>query len=355
MTIPAYSYIDDVEIDDLWMRLKRDGVDIERIKKAKNEVSGKAKVGLGKLINLLAGDLTAEAGAKIAREETVKTTYAAPIRLLLLQELLEPFKRVKLEDHDAVEKLQPNEFVEVNCPALDVALLPRFGDFGYIDVANEVIKEQSKDDDITPAQHAELVLDHVKEFAKQSSALSFWVRLIQEHEGALARLQRCYPGALMNYMSICRDDLSVGASLALREGSAVESPVPISSRSKGPDEMDEVAKGIRENQDERMRLLLEGRSELAVGAHLRRIQQDRDRKKAEKEERRKSESRAKCDTLLVAYFDDAKSKRNIFAPSRAVRSLLFGRVLSNELDDDPDDRGVSTRMIIAQPFTLSIG
>jgi hypothetical protein len=74
MALPAYSYIDGVEIDDLWMRLKRDGVPTERLNKATAEVSGKVSLGLGKLINWLANTPT-------ARRKACPRPGSAPSRL----------------------------------------------------------------------------------------------------------------------------------------------------------------------------------------------------------------------------------------------------------------------------------
>ena len=85
-----------------------------------------------------------------------------------------------------------------------------------------------------------------------------------------------------------------------------------------------------------------------------RKQEERKRKKADEEEKRKADLRANCDTLMVAYFEREIMKRNAL-PSTG-RACLFGRVLSNELENDEDNAdGALTRMITVQPITLSVG
>jgi len=177
MGVPTLAYIDGGLIDELWMLLKRDGVPTERLNKAKAAVSGKVSysLGAGHLVSWLIGDLKGEAGGQLDGEETVKTTYAAPARLLLIQELLSSIRYAKLEQHDAIAHLTVNDFVDIECPALSLTLLPRYGDYAHICMANELAEERSGHDDVTPRDRYELVAKHVEKFSTQSTAFSFWL------------------------------------------------------------------------------------------------------------------------------------------------------------------------------------
>jgi hypothetical protein len=120
MEIPALSYIDDELVDELWMLLKQDGIPVERLDKAEAHLSAKVKFGLGKVLTWLVSDLKGELGAQVAGERGTKIAYAAPVRLLLLLELLPSIKHFALEQHDLIAVLKAGDFIDVNFdPARD--------------------------------------------------------------------------------------------------------------------------------------------------------------------------------------------------------------------------------------------
>jgi hypothetical protein len=100
----------------------------------------------------VAGDLKAEGGGKVTRGSSVTVSYAAPYRLLLLLKLLPSIKRMSLEEHDKLAGPEAGDFIELDCPGFEMALLPQLGDYWHLILANE---EWSRSEKLSPQEERE--------------------------------------------------------------------------------------------------------------------------------------------------------------------------------------------------------
>jgi hypothetical protein len=351
--IPTLAYIDGEVIDELWMNLKRDGVAIERLNKAKAVVSGKVTFGVGNLISWLVSDLKGELSGQVDGEETVKRTYAAPFRLLLLLELLPDLKSMKLEDHDILAQLKPNDLVDVDCPRILMLPLPKLGDFAHITLASELMEEQLGQADLTPKDRAELAEKHFNKFSVLPTAFSFWLRLHRDDEKEdkdLARLNHHYPEIVMNMMSLSRDDLILGIAIAERS----RPPELVDPEDRKPPSRSEVRRAqMREAEarirDRAMDALLSPEDREREQAERRRRKADAEAEAKQALEKRRLDLRTNCDALMLTSFAQGNMKQNVAALSATGRRRVFGRIMDNLLKDD-----TGTRLITVQPITLSI-
>ncbi len=345
MNVHALSYIDDALIDEIWMVLKRDGIPVERLNDAKAKVSGKAKFGLGHLWNWLIGDLEATVEGETALGQSTKTAYAAPYRLLLVLELVPKIKHFALEQHDASETLEPGDFVNVSCPALQLVLLPRIGDYWHFMLATGLAQQLDGGSDAGPAaqqQQVKSALKYIEKFSSYNRAFSYWSQLEEsEPNTALGRLSAHHHETMLGMLGMCNDDLILGTSLARRP----EAPQTAIRENPGEppleDMLDDVFSGILPQTGDRRRRATERQAEAA-----------------RRQQKMVSELNARCDTLLATCFEQQKMKLNVAALSSAGRVHLFGRVLGNVLESDPKilrTRPNTTRMITVQPITLSVG
>jgi hypothetical protein len=216
MDIPALPYIDDDLIDELWMGLKQDGIPIERIDTAKAHLSAKAKFGLGKVLEWLVTDLKTELDAGVAGERATKIAYAATARLPLLVELLPSVRHIALEQHDLIAALKPHDFIDINCPALSFALLPRFGDYLHVQAMNAL--GQADTSELAEKPSLTDIGTFAQKFSTLNAAYSFHARLsVEDRTDALFRLNDQFPLFLINMMCLCEDNMVLAAALADRD------------------------------------------------------------------------------------------------------------------------------------------
>jgi hypothetical protein len=211
--IPALPYIDDDLVDELWMGLKQDGIPIERIDTAKAHLSAKAKFGLGKVLEWLVTELKSELDAGVAGERATKIAYAATARLPLLLELLPSIKHIALEQHDLIAALKPHDFIDINCPALSFALLPRFGDYLHVQAMDAL----SQADTSEPAERPSIqdISKLAEKFSTLNAAYSFHARLsVEDRTNALFRLNDQFFPFLINMMCLCEHNTVLAAALA---------------------------------------------------------------------------------------------------------------------------------------------
>jgi len=139
-----------------------------------------------------------------------------------------------------------------------------------------------------------------------------------------------YPDVIENLMGLSRDNFIVGAALALGPR---RDPLPAWKRIEAIRES--VRRQAREKDVEMLSSIQRGKREKLEVKGL--------------EEERTTESNTQCDALIVACFEEPKMKQNVAAlATKDGRVRLFGRLLSNVLEDETE-----TRMMSVQPYTLS--
>ncbi len=112
---PIHLFLNDALVDEVWMSIKRDGIETERVKAATAKVSAKAKFGLGKLWSWLASDLNMEVNAGADITHTTKLQSTSFLRALLIPELLENVVHGANLDQDLLEKHRTGTFVNFEC------------------------------------------------------------------------------------------------------------------------------------------------------------------------------------------------------------------------------------------------
>ena len=344
MELPTLSYIDGTLIDEVWMRLKKDGIQQERLNKAKATVTAKAKFGLGKLLSGLHGDITGELGGTLGGEETVKTTYAAPFRLVILRDLL-GLTAIELDQHDQVANLRAGDFVEMTCPHLSLALLPRFGDFAHISLAFDLLTEHTKDENFTSKDLNDLFSEHILKFSAHPRATAFVQLLEQEDErnGPISRFHKQYSERLKSMMRLCSDNMIIGASLALRSPGPKLIP---EEKPKSESELLAEARRIRMEDAQSRMTFLQGTK---TGDAMARRRDERIAEETRKQEETRLALSANSDTLMVTCFKEEHMRLNVAALSATGPSRIFGKVLNNNLEDF-----TGTRIISLEPITHSI-
>jgi hypothetical protein len=126
---PIHLFLNDALVDEVWMSIKRDGIETERVKEATAKVSAKAKFGLGKLWSWLASDLNMEinAAADITHTTTLQSTSF--LRALLIPELLENVVRGGNLDQDLLKKHRIGTFVNFECTHSHLVPIPTMDEF----------------------------------------------------------------------------------------------------------------------------------------------------------------------------------------------------------------------------------
>jgi hypothetical protein len=126
---PIHLFLNDALVDEVWMSIKRDGIETDRVKAATAKVSAKAKFGLGKLWSWLASDLNMEinAAADITHTTTLRSTSF--LRALLIPELLENVVHGANLDQDSLKKHRTGTFVNFECTHCHLVPIPTMDEF----------------------------------------------------------------------------------------------------------------------------------------------------------------------------------------------------------------------------------
>jgi hypothetical protein len=209
--LPMTVYLDDREVDALWMALKRDGIPTERVKKAQAHVSAKAKFGLGKFLSSLVADLESEIATGASAESSVKVAYASPLRLLLLLELIHDIKRCSLEERSEIQALRTANFVDLTCPGMSFAPVPRLGSYLFQHLLR--IFRDDTDDDI---KRSDLIGMLEKITTEHGSSFSFAMLTDEDNlaDERFHKLATKYSDEMFRVLQTSEDTWALGISHA---------------------------------------------------------------------------------------------------------------------------------------------
>jgi hypothetical protein len=290
-------------------------------------------------LNWLVGDLRGGDDADRTADASVKSKYAAPIRLMFLLELL-CAKRMSVSEHNAAGELQAGGLIDVICPTFNLAPLPRLAD--YWDVA---LKAEVDDNETSTKETAAETLETVEKVPTHIRAASIWRHLAEQRRvsedrgktrerNALARLQDDYGETLIAMMDMSDNDLLIGAALSLRDilpnRSLKDWERYIWRTDGGGSSVPSVLSGPFGS----------------LSPDTKRYIEERNNRDAEIKRKARAEAKRHADTLIVTCFEESKMKKNVAALSASGATRLIGRVINNVLD-------ARTRMITVQPIALS--
>jgi hypothetical protein len=205
----------DVEfIDELWVRLRREGVPEEKLVEASSKVSAKAKLGgLGKLWDILLPDVSAELSGEINRKESEKLVLPAMLRALLIPELIQEVVHISAQDgkDDFDNPTELGMFAKITCQNAAITPLPTFSSY----IRQMAYSSASEVNVESEALGIESALKLVDSATSMGRALTFAMRTDdQSGDRVLADLKNIDSDEILNALCASNDDLSLIASRA---------------------------------------------------------------------------------------------------------------------------------------------
>lgn len=204
-------------VDELWVRLKREGLTIEKVKEASDKVAAKGTLGgLGKLWSLVLPDIGAELSGEHAIKRTEKQEIGSMLRGLLMPELIPDLAEIpNLNRPPSFNDLSQGVFARITCDNIAMTPLPTFAAFArqlFLDNLNE----QEEDEKMSPLD----LLKVVDTVFGSNRALTLLTRTKEGKMGApaLVALMKSESDEIHNALSVCNDDLMLVASSIQIEG-----------------------------------------------------------------------------------------------------------------------------------------
>jgi hypothetical protein len=204
---PAFLFLDEAQVDELWVQFKRDGVPQERVERATKKLSTQVKLGLGHLLKALGVDLSAGGARAEEREITTRKDFSAPFKLLLISEIIEDVQHVKISE-PLEKELNSGEIIEILCPKIYVFPLPTLA--GYVrQLSYDSIHNDDVDDNSEPpaGTQVEIVLKRmelIKQITDLNRALNF--KLMEDFNEILSSFSSDYKELLFSILAVSNDD-----------------------------------------------------------------------------------------------------------------------------------------------------
>jgi hypothetical protein len=219
-------FLDERFIDELWIRVTREGLTTEELKEASQKIAAKVNIsGISGLLKHVFSlpDLNIGLDGELLRKGTEKIQINPLLRALLLPELIPDIVSIScLDKSGSFEKLTNGAFVRILCNNVALTPLPTLAaHIRYLTLKNVDDSKITQPDQISVDEIFKLV-DNA---TNANRAITFDLRTDEEGSIADRLLHSLYESEsveVFNVLSVCNDDLSlIASSILLSDTEAV--------------------------------------------------------------------------------------------------------------------------------------
>lgn len=204
-------FLNEKFIDELWVRLKQEGLTIERVQEASQKINAKASVGtLGKLWNSILPDIQIGLGGEVAGRSSEKLEINSMLRSLLLPELISDLVEIPNSAMENSNRLSQGAFARIVCDNLALAPIPTFAAWArQLMLSNMHETELAAD---TPQIDLLKIIDSV---FSGNRAMTLSIRTSEDatSSAAMRMLMNSEMTEVHNALAVCNDDMILVASL----------------------------------------------------------------------------------------------------------------------------------------------